>query len=69
MLKSSIRIIESTNAKIQFVLPGIHRINAAEQAIHTFKEHFVTGLCTVDKIFPLQVWDWDELLENKGKTH
>ena len=59
--KAVLEFIESTNAKIQFVPPDIHRVNAAERAIRTFKEHFIAGLCTVDKMFPLQLWD--ELLE------
>ena len=31
--------------------------NAAERAIRTFKNHFIATLCTVDKDFPLQLWD------------
>eukprot|EP00957_Ditylum_brightwellii_P045067 3418327-Ditylum_brightwellii.AAC.1 len=34
----------------------MHRINTAEQAIHTFKEHFVAGLCTTDPNFPMNLW-------------
>ena len=33
-----------------------HCINAAEQAIQTFKNHFIAGLATVDVTFPLQLW-------------
>jgi hypothetical protein len=32
--------------------PHCHRRNAADRAIHTFKEHFVTGLASVDPDFP-----------------
>ena len=46
---------------MQFVEPDMHRINAAERAIQTFKNHFISGSCTVDKIFLLQ--SWDETLE------
>ena len=36
--------------------PGMHRVNAAERAIGTFKNHFMAGLCTTDKSFPLHLW-------------
>jgi hypothetical protein len=39
------------------VPPGTHRRNAAERAIRTFKNHFIAGLCSVDKDFPLHLWD------------
>ena len=32
----------------QFVEPKNHRVNAAERAIQTFKNHFFSGLCTTD---------------------
>jgi hypothetical protein len=35
----------------------MHRRNAAERAICTFKNHFIAGLCSVDKHFPLHLWD------------
>jgi hypothetical protein len=41
----------------QLVPPHIHRRNAAERAIRTFKNHFIAGLCSVDPNFPLQLWD------------
>ncbi|KAI2496142.1 hypothetical protein MHU86_18373 [Fragilaria crotonensis] len=41
----------------QLVPPGVHRRNAAERAIRTFKNHFIAGLCSVDKHFPLHLWD------------
>jgi len=41
----------------QLVPPGTHRRNAAERAIRTFKNHFIAGLCSVDKDFPLHLWD------------
>ncbi len=45
--------------KIQYQLtpPHIHRINAAERAIRTFKNHFTAGLATVDPNFPIKEWD------------
>ncbi len=41
----------------QLVPPHVHRRNAAERAIRTFKNHFIAGLCSVDPHFPLQLWD------------
>ena len=41
----------------QLVVPGSHRRNAAERAIRTWKNHFIAGLCSVDKDFPLHLWD------------
>jgi hypothetical protein len=41
----------------QLVPPHCHRRNTAELAIRTFKEHFVTGLSSVDPAFPLHLWD------------
>jgi hypothetical protein len=44
---------------IQFQLAPVHmhRRNAAEKAIQTFKNHMVAGLCSVDPNFPLRLWD------------
>jgi hypothetical protein len=42
---------------IQLVPPHNHRANAAEQALATFKEHFIAALATVDQLCPLQLWD------------
>jgi hypothetical protein len=41
----------------QLVPPHCHRRSAAELATGTFKEHFVTGLSTVDPSFPMHLWD------------
>ena len=40
----------------QFTPPHIHQCNAAECTICTFKNHFISGLCSVDKNFPLHLW-------------
>jgi hypothetical protein len=40
----------------QLVPPHCHRCNAAERAIMTFKEHFVTGISSVDPSFPMHLW-------------
>jgi hypothetical protein len=41
----------------QLVPLGVHRRDAAERAICTFKNHFIAGLCSTDKNFPLHLWD------------
>jgi hypothetical protein len=45
------------DVEYQLVPPHCHRRNAAERAIHTFKEHFVAGLASVDPCFLLHLWD------------
>jgi hypothetical protein len=42
---------------LMLVEPNNHRVNAAERAIQTFKDHFVSALATSDSKFPLQLWD------------
>ncbi len=48
-----------TDQDVDFQLapPYLHRRNAAERAIRTFKNHFIAGLCSTDKDFPLHLWD------------
>jgi len=43
--------------EFQLVPPYIHRRNAAERAIRTFKNHFIAGIATCDKKFPIHLWD------------
>jgi hypothetical protein len=47
----------ANDVEYQLVPPHCHRLNAAERAIRTFKEHFVAGLSSVDPTFPLYLWD------------
>jgi hypothetical protein len=49
--------IHKNNMYIHLVPPHNHRVNVAERAIATFKEHFIAGLATVDKDCLLQLWD------------
>jgi hypothetical protein len=49
--------IRANKMDIQLVLPHNHRVNAAERAIETFKEHFAAALATVDMLCPIQLWD------------
>jgi hypothetical protein len=45
----------TNEVEYQLVPKNYHRRNAAERAIHTFKEHFVAGLSSVDPDFPLHL--------------
>ena len=45
------------NIQFQLVPPHIHRRNAAERTIQTFKHHFLSTLATCDKNYPLVEWD------------
>ena len=49
--------ISEMNASFQLVPPHQHRQNAAENAIKTFKSHFLIGLATCDKKIPISEWD------------
>jgi hypothetical protein len=51
------KYIRSEQINIQLIPPHNHRVNAAERAIATFKEHFIAALATVDIHCPLQLWD------------
>ena len=42
--------------QFQLVPPHIHQINSAEQAIITFKEHFIAGLSSTHKDLLLHLW-------------
>jgi len=60
------KYIKKENIDIQFVPPHNHRANAAERAIKTVKEHFISGLATVHYDCPLQLWD--QFLEQAQDT-
>ncbi len=49
--------LTKNDCKLQLVQPHNHRVNAAEQAIQTFKDAFIAALATTDSNFPLQLWD------------
>jgi hypothetical protein len=49
--------IRSEKINIQLVPPHNHQVNAAEQAIATFKEHFIAALATMGMHCPLHLWD------------
>ncbi len=48
--------ITSQDVQWQLNEPNNHCVNAAELAIQTFKNHFISGLATVDRTFPLYLW-------------
>ena len=50
-------ITEKWKVKYQLVPPDMHRRNAAERAIRTFKAHFIAILAGVDDDFPSNLWD------------
>jgi hypothetical protein len=49
--------IKANKMNVHLAPPHNHRVNAAERAIATFKEHFIAGLATVNKNCLLQLWD------------
>ena len=49
--------MKNMNIKYQLVPPSNHRENNTYRAIQTFKNHFIAGLCSVDKDFHLQLRD------------
>ena len=51
------RFMKKEDCEHQFVEPTNHRVNASERAIQTFKNHHISGLCTTDPDWPLQLWD------------
>ena len=49
--------LESSGLTINLVPPNLHRRNATERAIQTFKAHFIAILCGTDPKFPINLWD------------
>ena len=50
------KYIRSTKATIQLFNPDNHRVNAAERTIQTWKEHWLSGMGTLDLTCPIQLW-------------
>lgn len=48
--------INSRDINFQLAPPHIHRRNAAERAIRTFKNHFIAGLASTPTGFPMHLW-------------
>ena len=55
--RALIKEIDTNSIDYQLTPAGLHRRNKAERAIQTFKNHFISGLCSVDPTFPLHLWD------------
>jgi hypothetical protein len=52
-----LQFMQDKGIDYQLVPPHMHRRNAAERAIRTFKNHFIATLCGTDKDFPMHLWD------------
>jgi hypothetical protein len=50
-------LLNQHDMQSQLAPPHMHRRNAAERAIQTFKNHFIAGICSADPNFPLRLWD------------
>ena len=48
--------MEEGNEMFQLVPLHLHQQNAAERAIQTFKNHFIAGMVSTHKDFPLHLW-------------
>ncbi len=51
------KFLTSEEWKLQLVEPHNHCVNAADQAIQTFKDAFISAFATTDCDFPLKLWD------------
>ncbi len=60
------KALKKYQLSFQLAPPHIHRQNAAERAIRTFKNHFIAGLCSVHPSFPMS--EWDRLLHQAELT-
>lgn len=49
--------LKTKELHFQLAPPGNHHTNAAERAIQTFKNHFLSGLATCHSDFPIREWD------------
>ena len=47
---------QANQIEYQSVLPHMHRRNAAERAIRTWKNRFIAGLCSTDCQLPMHLW-------------
>ena len=48
--------MQEENEGFQLVPPHLHRRNAAERAIQTWKNHFIAGIISTHDKFPLHLW-------------
>ena len=52
-----IQEIEAKGNDYQIASPGYHRLNHAERAVQTFKNHLIAVLYGADSGFPAKQWD------------
>ena len=52
------KALQKESCTFQLVPPHVHRRNAAERAISTFKDHFLSILSAVNPSFPITGWDY-----------
>ena len=50
------KFMTAKDKRLQLIPPHLHRQNSAERAIQTFKNNFIAGLASVNKIFPVHIW-------------
>jgi hypothetical protein len=50
------KFMKQNNVKFQLVPPVVHRRNAAERAISTWKDHFIATLSNTHPDFPMHLW-------------
>jgi hypothetical protein len=48
--------LQAQNIDYQLTPAGMHRRNAAERAIRTWKNHFLAGLSSINPRFPMRFW-------------
>eukprot|EP00957_Ditylum_brightwellii_P055189 4183804-Ditylum_brightwellii.AAC.1 len=48
--------IEGQQTTVQYTPPDMHRTNATEKAIQTWKNHFLAGLTSLPAKFPINFW-------------
>ena len=51
------KYIKSEKVEIQLVEPHNHQVNAAEPAVKEIKYHIISALATVERDFPIQIWE------------
>ena len=49
-------LINSKKIQLLLVPPYMHRVNASEKVIDSYKNHFISGLDTFHPEFPLHLW-------------
>ena len=51
------QFLRNSSVNFQLVPPHLHRTNAAECAIQTYKDHLVAGLSSCNPNLSLHIWD------------